>query len=770
MEGKNNSRYTGTKRKILPTIKEDSSESTWGQNWEEFRNPTVNLDTSMNESVLIRLENEDVDDPNCTVGYLKHYYNKVTDPELIEYFKEEYDIGSGDGILTKTSSHQYIKKEGKIYRRKLFPHSDFKVEEESKDLNQKDFSLKPPTFSNDKNEQDLSQFGGSSLPKKIQPPLDWTKSVYSDIMSGVKTKSETPTKYIEASNLNKNLKKRSDHNYDLKLFNSKDLEEIELSIAEAKKPSFEKLKERYINNLTTFRVSNSQYVISKQVYDFEMEKPEKDRDETMVSAHLSLKSSITDQTTRLKDLEKKLEELAAKKSPYYISEITMPKFGNKDTFDMDAIKMFPLVGSSDDLSIKDLFEMLSSWAEDIGLSEKALKRVIFTRLRGERAKAWMTYQKQPLKEAITSLSLLFDKSESPQTFANEIKHFSKGPNEGIQNSVQRLIRSIDKYLENRPDHDKKVLRMELIKDKLDKLLSSRALKEVFRLIEEKHQLGEELGEKELLSKIYKEDFFDRRPETSSSCIRLQNININEAETDDNEMDNVCDIFENIEINGIEGKRPAESDPNNRFKMARTDDRNILTPRRTIPPNSFQAGRNLNPIVVGNRGSPLVRIGNPNPNNPWHNRQQGNQNSLQRGLPPRSRQEFLGSRNAPLQQQNQQFFQPTYRPQMRYNRDVEFDRRPWNTYNDTRPYYNRYTGPRGNYGNQQNSAYNQNPGNLKHNLQFRTNPPAIFQQISLEELNNVCVDCPKERGEHTMGQCPALKGKVFRKAPEKDRTE
>ena len=83
MEGKNNSRYTGTKRKILPTINEESSESNWGQNWEEFRNPTVNLDTSMNESVLIRLENEDVDDPNCTVGYLKHYYNKVTDPELI---------------------------------------------------------------------------------------------------------------------------------------------------------------------------------------------------------------------------------------------------------------------------------------------------------------------------------------------------------------------------------------------------------------------------------------------------------------------------------------------------------------------------------------------------------------------------------------------------------------------------------------------------------------------------------------------------------------
>ena len=765
MEGKNNNRYTGTKRKILPTINEESSESNWGQNWEEFRNPTVNLDSHIDsQSVLIRLDNEDVDDKLCTVGYLKNYYNKVIDPELIEYFKEEYDIGSGDGILTKTSSHQYIKKEGKIYRRKLFPHSDFKVEEESKDLIQKDFSLKPPTFSNDKSEEDLSQFGASSLPKKIQPPLDWTQSVYSDIMRGVKTKSEEPTRYIEASNLNKNPKKKSNHNNELKLWTIDQLNDIEQSIAELKKPTFEKLKEKYINQLTTFRVSNSQYVISKQVFDIEMDKEEKDRDGTMIGAHLSLKTSIADQTSRLKDLEKKLEELATKKSPYYVSEISMPKLGQKDSFDMEALKMFPLVGTDEDISIKDMFQMLSSWAEDIGLSEKSLKRAIFTRLRGERAKAWMTYQKQPLKEAITSLSLLFDKSESPQTFANQIKHFSKGPNEDIQNSVQRLIRAVDKYLENKPDHDKKVLRMEMIKDKLDKLLSSRALREVHRLIEEKHQLGEELGEKELLSKIYKEDFFDKRLDTSSSCIRLQNINVNETEE---EMDDLCDIFENIELNGIEGKRPAESDPNDRFKMARTNDRNILTPRRTITPNNFQAGRN--PIVVGNRGSPLIRIGNPNPNNPWHNRQQRNQNPLQRGLPPRSRQEFLGSRNAPLQQQNQQFFQPTYRPQVRYNRDVEFDRRPWNNYNDKGPYYNRYTGPRGNYGNQHNSMYNQNPGNLKHNLQFRTNPPAIFQQISLEELNNVCVDCPKERGEHTMAQCPAL-GKVFRKAPEKDKTE
>ena len=106
----------------------------------------------------------------------------------------------------------------------------------------------------------MSQFGASSLPKKIQPPLDWTQSVYSDIMRGVKTKSEEPTRYIEASNLNKNPKKKSNHNNELKLWTIDQLNDIEQSIAELKKPTFEKLKEKYINQLTTFRVSNSQYV------------------------------------------------------------------------------------------------------------------------------------------------------------------------------------------------------------------------------------------------------------------------------------------------------------------------------------------------------------------------------------------------------------------------------------------------------------------------------------------------------------------------------
>ena len=243
MEG--NIRFTGTKNKFgtLPSIQEEGSDSNWGQNWDDFRNPTTqtpnldSLDSQINATVIQRLENEDVEDKNSTVGYLKHVYNLVIDTEMISFFNDRYDIG--DGVLTSTNNYQYIRKDDNIYRRKLFAPPKDELKKDKQDLK---FSIRPAKLNN---EQDLDQLGASSLPKKIQPPLDWTQSVYSDIMRGVKTKSEEPTKYIEASNLNKNPKKKSNHNNELKLWTINELNDIEQSIAELKKPTFDKLKEKY---------------------------------------------------------------------------------------------------------------------------------------------------------------------------------------------------------------------------------------------------------------------------------------------------------------------------------------------------------------------------------------------------------------------------------------------------------------------------------------------------------------------------------------------
>ena len=798
-------------------------------NFSRSREPSnTQPDQEQPMAILDRLENEDVTDPNSSIISFGSVYNEVIDEELCNFFKDYFE-SSGKMYYT-SNTFAYIYKDNRIFRKSIRKaYADLKTKEtvdklladntnEDSAIDQISKQLQNQSLNGARSKVNTDE-SNANLKKptsQIVPPNDWTSNIYSDmspfpkvdylkriendqtkksifssredsdndksdnVETGFFTKklkakrlaaaASNRENYIEASNLNplgtgaKNVSKTVKNPDTFKLLSKASLDKMEGEINELKKKEFLDRREKYVNGCNTYMVSNSQYLISKNVFDLELQKPERDQDQVFIASHIALRSSLNDQKCKLKVLEDEITNLAKRKSPYYLGEIQMPVFGTKDTFDTDAVKLFPLVGSDEDISIKDLFEWLSSWAEGIGLSEKGLKMAIFSRLRGTRANAWLQYQKQPLKEAITSMSLLFDKTDSPLKFANQIKDFRRLEKEEIQNSVERLIRSINKYLENKNEHDKKVLRLEHIKSKIDKLLSPRAQREIFKLIEEKNQLGEEISERELISSIYKEDTFDRRAEANQNIVSLQNIQVDKTSNDN---DSLHEDSENLELNAAE-KRSHPADSRNDFKHARTHDRKILNPVRKY---------GSNPIVIGHNQKPLIRVNNPNPNNRWHPQNTYQDDRLNKGRPnyndrnsnsrntANDRRDFLRSRSAPLQQQ-QQRYQSSFKPQMRYSRDIEFDRRyQSNDYNDVRPKYQYYdsNGFKGNKVNQRyNNGFNPNKGNLRFGQQFRTNPPAIFQQITLEELNSMCVSCPKDQAQHTVANCP--RSKVFRRAP------
>ena len=776
-------------------------------------------------ATLHRLENEDVVDRNNVLHLGGSEYFEVIDPELKAYFKDTF--GQIDKLQHTTNKFVYIGREERIFRKpvqtsntlhdkeKAEVHEDDSITLLSSKLAQQSFSneqasslepkidlsrnpsdnefgarQKTTIFSPRKRSQDLIQppkldtFKQTNhSPRKrsedsiqhpkldtfktISPPVGWTNDIYNDIITANKNDDEIVNhKYIEAKFLNKkparrlSFREETEKENDFTFLSAEYLEQLSSEVNELKKKELDTLKDKYLNAVTTFNVSNSQYMLSRQVYDLEKQKPN-DRDEAFIASHLSLKKSILDQTTKLKSLKTQIEDLASRKSPYYQNEIPMPKLGKMETFNPEQIKLYPIIASDEDISIKDLFTSLCPWAEDQGLSERALKMAIQSRLRGSRLKAWFQYQKQPLKEAITSLSLLFDKSESPMKYANQIKDFRKLKDEDIQNSVERLMGAVNKYLENRSDHDRKVLRLEILKEKLEKLLSARAQREIFRKIEEKHQLGEEITEKELISSIYKEDTFDKRSEARQSYISLQNVNINHNDIEDSNSSfygDLCEDFNELELNAAEHKRRADipSDERQSFKHARTHDRPILNPVRK-----------QNPVVIGNQGKPLIKVGNPNPNNRWHNRTNTLQSERLHPSIYNPRREFMNSRNAPLEQQNEKMHQPSYNPKREFTNSINEASEQQNVrYQPTEYYYtNKFRGGNKtrnyqptNYGNRAQFRQNRNgftpnrPG-LKHNLQFRTNPPEIQQRIALEELNSICVECPKEEGQHTVGQCP-----------------
>ena len=779
----------------------------------ESRRDPQNLKSPTEEksfATLHRLENEDVVDRNNVLRHDGAEYFEVIDPELKTFFKETF--GQIDKLQHTTNKFVYIGREDRVFRKPI--QISLIDEKKEKRQTQEDDSItslasklaqqslasneqenlseqkrvglpsdfkshsvlegnnqgarpKTPLCSPRKRSQDFIQPSKLNTFKTINPPIGWTNDIYNDIEQTSNDDTIANHKYIEAKTLKSKKPARrlsfkdETEIEEVTLLSAEYLEKLSREVNELKKKELDILKDKYFNAVTTFNVSNSQYMLSKQQYDIENDKPD-NRNEAFIASHLSLKRSILDQKAKLKALKTQIEDLVNRKSPYYLNEIPMPKLGNREHFDPEELKLFPTIMNDDDISIKDLFvDQLSPWAEDLGLSEKALKRAIQTRLRGSRQKAWFQYQKQPLKEAITSLSLLFDKSESPQKYYNQIKEFRKHDGEDIQNSLERLISAVNKYLENYSEHDKKVLRLEIIKEKLEKLLSTRALREIFRKMEEKHQLGEEITEKELISSIYKEDLFDRRSEGNQRYISLQNVNINDTcVNDDNDVyGDLCEDFNELELNAAEQKRRADisADDRQSFKYARTHDRPILNPVRK-----------QSPIVVGSQGKPLIKVGNPNPNNRWHSRI--NQNSLQNEkLHPSSynpRREFMNSRNAPLEQQNE-VHPPRYNPRREFmnSRNAPLEQQndryhPAESYrtNNFRGGYRAKNFQQTSYGNRTQFRQNRNgftpnrPG-LRHNMEFRTNPPEIQQRISLEELNSICVQCPKEEGQHTVRQCP-----------------
>ena len=106
--------------------------------------------------------------------------------------------------------------------------------------------------------------------------------------------------------------------------------------------------------------------------------------------------------------------------------------------------------------------------------------------------------------------------------------------------------------------------------------------------------------------------------------------------------------------------------------------------------------------------------------------------------------------------------------MKYNKSNDFAGFQTNgyigSYNSRNGYNNSYNdrnrGYRSNHQfNQNRNGYDPNRSNLKHNMQVRTNPPSIFQQITLNELNAICAECPKEDEQHKVANCPNVK--VFR---------
>ena len=724
--------------------------------------------------------------------------------------------------------------------------------------------------------------------QNIYPPKEWKDGIYSDIQQ----KSRNEQASLQADNFdfvdisrkipphNRRRKAVSEHQREFQslaranpsfelnhvvdnepefnFLTSADLERMEGESSSLKSPEFKRLKEAFLmrkNILQSYQMQNG---MSRPMFLLELRKPVDQRNNDIIENHNILQAAIRESRDQLLKVQKELQALEDKKSPY-VTEIKVPKFGKNDLPQTDILKMLPIVKNDDDISLRNLYDLIVKYGTKMQLSEDGYKYAITSRLKGKRAKAWLALQKYPLKEAITSLISMFDKQDSSFKYATKIQQFKKLAKEDVNNSITRLIKYCNKAHPTKSEEVLKVLRCEIIMQKLDKLLSPRAIREIFRISEKKAQLGEELSEKELIDTIITEDMFDQRSE-GRSFVELHNMSKrHKIEYDsDQEYRRLSDSDSDFEINAIEHKRGPIDDgtPSTYQKQAKTDSnpeihRKFLNARRSSsnPEGRIRSAsgtqirtdqngqrpyqeQGRRPIMVGKDNNPYIKVNSPNPNNKWHqkfanrtDRSQGQSNaSTNRFIsePRRNLREFLSSRNAPLaykdnrnegqnfqnrgqnsSQDNRRFWQNrenqnTNQRQMqgfqqqrtrhnswpnqarnRYNsqnQGANFVPLGTNRYNnrapfqnENRPYQNESRYQNGNrmyqnsdrFGNQSN-RFQPNRGyqnDLKHNMQVNTNPPSIFQQISMGRpaANALCLRCPKDQTAHSQAQCPRNRG-------------
>ena len=780
--------------KPLPPIPESLNQNRSSRELSYTEKGNKKMEVHSDSSVLNRLELEDVEDRFSRIQYMGEDFLEVIDKELVDYFKSKQLDGNINNKVDTTKNFIYVGKGDRLYRKPLAG----RIQDTSNVLGAD--SVKMSTSILD----DVVKNATNSSRSPLLESLDETSSIltgtkrkvlypsnsYSEIMAGKKSESEDESdneqfSWVEFGKVNTKSNKG-----EIKFLSLKDLENIEENISTLKNSEFQKLKEQYEQAIATLQVSENQFLISKNA----LEKAIQENNIEFIRGHKSLRDSIENQKKRLKQLTTKIKDLVSKKSPYFPSEIKMPRLGKKDSFNAEQIKLFPTVGSNEDISIKDLFLVLSEWAENEGLSEKGLKRAIFCRLRGGRAKSWLRYKDLPLKDAILSMINLHDRSESVMKYASQIKSFARQSGEDIQNSVERLLVSINKYLENKTVEEQKILRKEILISKLSGLLSQRGYLELERKMEEKRQIGSELSEKEILSLVYTEHIFDQRSNDQKSYLQINNVEKLESR-EENPIDDITQQLSELELNAIEHKRRIDSYKGHEghdFKQAKTatnprldSDRKILSASRQYgtTPNSNSENisrignnRNSKPIMVGRDGQGYVKVGNPNPNNKWHNRNTRDSydhSRIQDQFRNQDRKEFIRSRNSPLLQNSLDDNNQRYRFEGRYDRntqnnfrsDNQFSRQRRNSYPNNpnvrnQGNYGYRDLRRNNFGNR--GSYTSNGGGLRHNMQIKSNPPAIFQQISIDELNSICLKCPRDGKSHNLAQCPQVQ--VFRKAP------
>ena len=110
--------------------------------------------------------------------------------------------------------------------------------------------------------------------------------------------------------------------------------------------------------------------------------------------------------------DKMLAEARAIVQRISANQLSMPRLGNRSTFEVSHFESIPRTGQESGLRISNVWNMVKNVGESLELDEMSFKMAFQSRLSGDHLRVWQDYCHLPLQEAVKSLVDHFDNPSS----------------------------------------------------------------------------------------------------------------------------------------------------------------------------------------------------------------------------------------------------------------------------------------------------------------------------------------------------------------------
>ena len=162
-------------------------------------------------------------------------------------------------------------------------------------------------------------------------------------------------------------------------------------------------------------------------------------------------------------------------------QIQFPKYGHNSALNEAFSKAdhVPVFDSEDDkTSFKSTYTMATIFATSMQLSQESFKLFLTSKMKGLAYEACQHYMHLPTREFILKLHKMFPSEKSADSYLTKIKNFTRKPSQSLESAISQLRFLAEATAKYMPDQNPKHVTEVLVKDGIQRLMSTNAWEEL----------------------------------------------------------------------------------------------------------------------------------------------------------------------------------------------------------------------------------------------------------------------------------------------------